>query len=108
MTIKNVEQQDKEQDLLQAGPVFPGQVLYQLQRCEDNSTYFNTRMKNQKGNGECVFIKECNIANLWQWLDKAVYQGRKEWIDHELDVWEAEVIVCTCNRCLHTHFWHII
>ena len=33
------------------------------------------------------------IANLWQWLDKAVYPGRKEWIDHELDVWEAEVIV---------------
>ena len=50
-------------------------------------------MKNLKGDGECVLIKECNIANLWQWLDKAVYQGRKEWIDHELDVWEAEVIV---------------
>ena len=51
-------------------------------------------MKSQKGGGECVLIKECNIANLWQWLDKAdVYQGRKEWIDHELDVWEAEVIV---------------
>lgn len=90
VTVKNVEQKEKEK-ILQAGPLFPGQILYQLQRCDDNSTYFNTEMKNENDHERCLVVKQCSIPDLWQWLDKAVYQGRKELVNQEVDVWEAEI-----------------
>ena len=49
--------------------------------------------KNQEDHEGCLVVKQCSIDDLWQWLDKAVYQGRKELVNQEVDVWEAEVVI---------------